>query len=231
MYLFFSSSFIIFMMLWWLQFLHFHCKPYWILFESKLFRHIWWINPSWCIDSYEDGKRALPLRAHDCCASSQPAWPSAPPQTSVPAWRRRLGGQWKGGSMKLFALTVIPFEPCSLIKTGMILVLNVLKNLENALKKCTCPLIWLEDHSSRPDPCLDRAHTVQWGILELNLALQLLAWHVSTGENHIFFKQELRKGPPRIFRPHNNGSSQAKLKALAVLVAVFNIVLPLCLGK
>lgn len=117
------------------------------------------------------------------------------------------------------------------IKTGMILVLNVLKNLENALKKCTCPLIWLEDHSSRPDPCLDRAHTVQWGILELNLALQLLAWHVFTGENHIFFKRELRKWPPRIFRPHNNGSSQAKLKALAVLVAVFNIVLPLCLGK
>lgn len=129
--------------------------------------------------------------------------------------------------MNLFALTVFPFEPCSLIKTGMILVLNVLKNLENALKKCT----WHEDHLSRPDPCLDRAHAVQGGILELNLALQLLTCHVSTGENHIFFKQELRKGPPRRSRSHNDGSSQAKLKVLAVLVAVFNTVLPLCLGK
>lgn len=133
--------------------------------------------------------------------------------------------------MSLFALIVFPLEPWSLLKTVVILVLNVLKNLENALKKCTCPLTWLEDHLSRPDPCLDQAHAVQWRTLELRLALQLLAWHVSTGENHIFFKQELRKGPPRRFGPHNDGSSQAQLKALAVLVAVFNIVLSLCLGK
>lgn len=230
MYLFFSSSFIIFIILWWFQFLYFRCKSYWILFESKLFRQIWWINPPWCVDSYEDGKSALSLRAHDCCVSSQSAWPTAPPQTSVPAWRQRLGGQWKGGSMNLFALTVFPFEPCCLLKTG-ILVLNVLKNLENALKRSTCPLIWPEDHLSRPDPCLDQAHVVQWGILELNLALQLLTWCMSTGENHIFFKQELWKGPPRRSRSHNDGSSQAKLKAFAVLVAVFNTVLPLCLGK